>query len=555
MRSDDWQSAVFCGLSQIVFSSRPLVGPIILLAAALLSPWSAAGALLGVGVGTLAGRSDRRWGREDWKLGLAGVDAAIVGLFWGGVLSRGGLPATLFPLALLSCIAVAPLLRRLLTQYDMPRLAVPALAAGWSWDWIFRAFGQDFWRHADALPIGQYGLALAIGLIFLALALTNLTGGLAAAVAAAAAALASGWWFGFSLLGPASLWAYTVAPAVFGTCALLNGRPRTTVPIAAASALFSALLWTVWIYSPLTRVAYPLLLPAVLAIWLGQWLFRRYGGPLALHPDLARAAEWLQACRVAGRPAIALTGAGVATASGIPDYASGAWLDPAVPIDNYNYLAFQRSAGCRRDYWAACRRFHEVSRAATPNAAHIALTGLQRAGFIDAIVTQNVDNLHQAAGAIRVYELHGNINRVNCLGCGDLTDWPAGSPWRQGDIHCAKCHALLKPDVVAMGERLPLEQWNGAFAAAERAGVLLVIGTQLAISSASTLVATARRVGARIIFVNAGPVLQPVMADDLFLHLNAEHALPALAWLLGIGTGRRARLTPVGAPAAGPAGP
>lgn len=210
-------------------------------------------------------------------------------------------------------------------------------------------------------------------------------------------------------------------------------------------------------------------------------------------------------------------------------------LDPATPVQTYAFGAFLSSEAARRAYWAACARFRDIARAARPNAAHAALATLQRAGYVSAIVTQNVDGLHQAAGAADVVEIHGTIGRCHCLACAMPSEWPVVVPWRSTDFRCAHCGGLLKPAVIAMGEEIPATAMRAAEAAVEGCGVLLVIGTQLAVSSAASLLAIARRSGAKIAIINIGAIAQPVGLDDVVLNCPAEKALAALMVLLGAG--------------------
>jgi len=148
-------------------------------------------------------------------------------------------------------------------------------------------------------------------------------------------------------------------------------------------------------------------------------------------------------------------------------------------------------------------------------------------------VTQNVDRLHQGAGAGNVIELHGRIDQVRCLGCGKASDWPPAGLWSKFDLACRECGGLLKPAVIAMGENVPTRAWESADAAAISCGVVLVVGSQMAISSAAALLARARAQGAKVIFLNLGSAAPPTLPGDLVLNLRAEEALPAIAKLLG----------------------
>ena len=123
----------------------------------------------------------------------------------------------------------------------------------------------------------------------------------------------------------------------------------------------------------------------------------------------------VRARRLEGRSIVCLTGAGVSTGSGIPDYVSGTWLDPEIPVGAYAWERFLDSPRCRRLYWDACSRFRRVAEQARPNGGHAALRRMEERGWLAAVVTQNVDRLHKAAGSTRVHELHGRIDRVEIV--------------------------------------------------------------------------------------------------------------------------------------------
>ncbi|GIF76973.1 NAD-dependent protein deacetylase [Asanoa siamensis] len=228
-----------------------------------------------------------------------------------------------------------------------------------------------------------------------------------------------------------------------------------------------------------------------------------------------------------------LSGAGLSTESGIPDYRG-----PTGAARTYapmTYQTFTRDAAARRRYWARSHVGWQVIGRAAPNAGHQAVAALQRAGLVDAVLTQNVDGLHQAAGARDVVELHGNIDRVVCLGCGQTT--PRGdldqrlraanptfaalaaavNPDGDADlddaavavfrpVDCARCRSgVLKPDVVFFGESVPPERVDRCFAAVGAARLLLVLGSSLTVMSGRRFVLRAAKLGIPVAIVNQGP--------------------------------------------------
>jgi NAD-dependent deacetylase sirtuin 4 len=233
-----------------------------------------------------------------------------------------------------------------------------------------------------------------------------------------------------------------------------------------------------------------------------------------------------------GRRVVALTGAGVSTESGIPDYRSPeALLRPRRPMHGPDFL---RSAALRRRYWARASVGWDTFRRARPGPAHIALARLEAAGVVTQVITQNVDGLHRAAGSRRIIQLHGALSEVSCLSCGAIEDrddvqartvranatWIATvrvAPDGDADIPedavasfvppaCTACGGDLKPRVVFFGENVPRDVVDAAFACVDGAEALLVAGTSLAVFSGYRFLRRAAERGIPIAIVNRGPV-------------------------------------------------
>lgn len=213
---------------------------------------------------------------------------------------------------------------------------------------------------------------------------------------------------------------------------------------------------------------------------------------------------------------VVLTGAGVSTASGVPDFrgSSGVWEhhDPS----DFHVRRFERDPA---GFWVDRVRLHETmygDHEIEPNAAHEALARLESVGEIDAIVTQNTDGLHQVAGSEDVIELHGNAHRVVCRACGEHERAkPIRERVRDGEIPpgCS-CGGIYKPDVVLFGERLPDADRLRSQSLAERADVFLAIGSSLTVEPAASLPRTAADRGATLVVVN----LDPTPLDDRATH-------------------------------------
>jgi len=231
------------------------------------------------------------------------------------------------------------------------------------------------------------------------------------------------------------------------------------------------------------------------------------------------------------RHAIAFTGAGISTPSGVPDFRSpdtGLWTR-ANPLTVASIWAFRVSP---RRFFDWLRPLADTLLSAAPNPAHQALADLETAGILHAVITQNIDGLHQKAGSQRVYELHGHIRTATCTRCYQSypTDRFIQAYLATGEIPRCECGGILKPDAILIGEALPREVYQGALREARACDLMLVVGTSLEVAPASELPFLAQRRGAAIIVVN----LAPTPLDDLasvVLRANVAETLPALARL------------------------
>ena len=214
------------------------------------------------------------------------------------------------------------------------------------------------------------------------------------------------------------------------------------------------------------------------------------------------AAEELAALIEARGPAVVLTGAGMSTESGIPDFrsAQGLWAE----VDPYEVASID---AFRRDPHRVWRwygpRIHGLL-AAQPNAGHLALAELERAGHVLAIVTQNIDTLHTRAGSKDVVEVHGSISRFDCLRCrGKATLDEVLSQLREREApECPTCAAILKPGVVMFGEVLPVDAFARAEGLARDAGLLVAVGSSLQVWPVAGLPGATTRAGGALVVVN-----------------------------------------------------
>jgi NAD-dependent deacetylase len=220
----------------------------------------------------------------------------------------------------------------------------------------------------------------------------------------------------------------------------------------------------------------------------------------------------------ASKRAVVFTGAGISTESGIPDFRSpgGVW-SKMKPIMFQDFVA---SREMRREAWD--RVFNRAAgwTGASPNAGHNAVTTLLKSGKVSAIVTQNVDNLHQASGApaSRVIELHGNAGYAKCLTCAERVELEDLEPrWRAGEDLTCGCGGLLKTATISFGQPMPEDQMGRAQREAEKCDLFLVLGSSLVVRPASGLPLIAKEGGAKLVIVNREPTELDWCAD-LVLH-------------------------------------
>jgi NAD-dependent deacetylase len=220
----------------------------------------------------------------------------------------------------------------------------------------------------------------------------------------------------------------------------------------------------------------------------------------------AAAARWLRAAA----PITVLTGAGISTESGIPDFRGpqGVWTKNPGAQAMSTIDAYLADPEVRRRAWRA--RLDHPAWSAGPNAGHRALVDLERAGRLRALVTQNIDGLHQAAGSNPdlVIEIHGTIRQVGCLSCRDRT--PMAEALKrvaagEDDPPCRRCGGILKSATISFGQALEPAVLNAAISAAQACDVLLAVGTSLSVHPAAGLCDFALGSGARLVIINAEP--------------------------------------------------
>ena len=231
--------------------------------------------------------------------------------------------------------------------------------------------------------------------------------------------------------------------------------------------------------------------------------------------DLRSGVEQLGDMIAAAKSIVPFTGAGISTETGIPDFRSpgGLWTRNR-PIAFDEFVA---SSEARDESWRRRFAMEPVFAAARPGRGHRALASLYKAGKIPAVITQNIDNLHQMSGfaADHVVELHGNTTYARCIGCGQAYDlsWVKQRFDAEGAPDCTVCDEPVKTATISFGQAMPEEEMRRAAELAQRCDLFLAIGSSLVVWPAAGFPLMAKNSGARLVIINNEPTEQDDMAD------------------------------------------
>jgi NAD-dependent deacetylase len=244
------------------------------------------------------------------------------------------------------------------------------------------------------------------------------------------------------------------------------------------------------------------------------------------YQDIRRAAELIKAAK----KVVALTGAGISTPSGVPDFrsaGSGLWTR-YLPMEVASLSTFRYEP---EKFFAWLHPLASHMLGAEPNPAHKAMKRLEEEGYIDTIITQNIDGLHHRAGSGNVLEIHGTFNTLTCVGC--FTKHDSASliqPYlRDGVIpRCPHCKKILKPDVILFEEQLPVKTWLLAQEAVRDCDLMIVAGTSLEVMPSAGLPMRAVEKGSPLIIINQTETYIDVRAE-VILKMDVAEALPLIA--------------------------
>jgi NAD-dependent deacetylase len=227
---------------------------------------------------------------------------------------------------------------------------------------------------------------------------------------------------------------------------------------------------------------------------------------------------------------VVLTGAGISTPSGIPDFRSannGLW-EKYDPFEVASLSTFRYHP---EKFYQWIRSLAVDIHAANPNAAHLSMARLEKLGYVQTIITQNIDMLHQRAGSENVLEVHGSIQSLICVRCYHKFDTQRFTVeiLERGEVpYCPDCGGVLKPDLILMGEQLPAKIWLKALEASKKCDLMIVAGSSLEVLPVAGLPMRALENGARLVLINNTPTYLDVRAD-VVLHENVVEIIPRIA--------------------------
>jgi NAD-dependent deacetylase len=240
-----------------------------------------------------------------------------------------------------------------------------------------------------------------------------------------------------------------------------------------------------------------------------------------MNEEIIKVSRWI----IDSKNLVILTGAGLSTESGIPDFRSpgGVW-DRYNPED-FDYQNFMARESAREKYWQMATEMYQTIKPAQPNPAHLAIADLERLEKLDRIITQNIDGLHFKAGNSKekVIEIHGSTLSVTCQKCGKAYGRDEIQRRLQEGVkvpYCDDCQGPLKPSTISFGQAMPERETREAFAHAGQADLFIVIGSSLVVQPAASLPMVAKKNGARLVIINRDTTPMDSLAD-LVIHAQA----------------------------------
>ena len=520
--------------AQLAFLDRQSSGLLIVLAIALVSVWAAFAALLGVLINNSLSLLIKDYTVQEWRLGIAGYNGAIVGMYWGdSILSIKGL--CLFLVTLLVCLLIECRLRALLIPKQLPILSLPAIASIWVIVLTISLFSLDtnhiLFTGAAVPALQVYSREVAIILVVSAMAYQFPMATLQTLVISLIGGLVAQWLTGMSLYALVDLWAINLALAYFSIKTLFLKHARLASLAATGSALLAWMIWYFWLITGLEQLSAPLLIPFILSSLITLSLYRRYINHHLLQSELWRTFQLLLINRIRAKLCVAITGSGIRKGT-LPDYPSGQWLDPKVPITSYTLAEFKASKRCRYLYWKASYDYYQQVLAINKNHIDKQLDYLLN-HYLSGLFTETVDSLFNTEQH-PVYECYGSIKRLYCLDCAKQQAWPAIPLWTQRDLHCQHCSGLLKPQILAADENIDPECYQALQTNMVNCGCLLVIGVPAVTPVVSMMIENANANNIPIVFIGKLPSSYFVGKKDIQLSGDIANWLTKIHWFVNI---------------------
>ena len=510
--SVQWRS-----FAQLAFLDRQSSGLLIFLAIAFVSVWSAFAAIVAVLISNSLSLLIKDYTVQEWRLGIAGYNGAIVGMYWGdSILSIKGL--CLFLITLLVCLFFEFRLRSILIPRQLPVLSLPAMASISVIVLTISLLSIDT-NHllfsGAAEPILQtYSREVAIILVVSAMAYQYPLATLQTLGISLAGGLLAQWLTGLNLYALVDLWAINLALAYFSIKTLFFKHSSLATLAAIFNTVLAGGIWYVWIITGLEQLSAPLLFPFIMSSLITLVFFRQYKDHNLLQSELWRTFQLLLTNRLRAKQCVAITGSGIRKGT-LPDYPSGQWLDPKVPIASYTLAEFKASKRCRYLYWKASYDYYQQVLTMNKNNIDKQLDHLLN-HYLSGLFTETVDSLLNAEQH-PVYECYGSIKSLYCLDCAQQQAWPPVPLWLQRDLHCQHCSGLLKPQILAADENIDPACYQALQTNMAQCGCLLVIGVPAITPVVSIIIENANANKIPIVFIGTLPSTYLAAEKDIQL--------------------------------------
>ncbi len=511
---------VLSGIAQIAFSEKILSGYLILFSIFVISPLSALGCLIGTFVGTIFFHLfNNNLNDELFTKGHYGYASGILGIILGGYLGFNQIYSTIFFVAIIFCSIIDIYLKKFFAKFQLPSLAISAILTAWIVYFLISKNGKDFWIFVDIYPFKNLSIYLCILGVLLCLFITDKKATILTVIFATLSIYFSKIFMNLSIYETIGLWAFTVSTSSFFASVFFLQFGIFGLLLVFLTVIFSSLIWFFWVISNFWEILPPIIAPFTLGVIIISIFINKIFGPIIYQSNVWTVVDQIKKIK---KNICVLTGAGTSTPSGIPDYVSGEWIDKTKNVSDYDFQNFLKKKSSRKAYWEVCYKFFNISKISKPNIIHKILSKLEEKKIVNSIITQNVDGLHQLSGSKNIIELHGNISKASCIKCNKTYKWTKiNKLWRKKDIIC-DCKALVKPSVIAMKQDLNPFIWNSARKAIKNSKLLLILGTQLAITSAITLLNDARKKNVKIIVINNTPIAVPLQKNETILYFPVE---------------------------------